>query len=270
MLVETHPDRIVVMGIGSVLIAETDPAIRQGLLRIFADHLPQIDVDVCSSPQQTTQRLLHAHYSTVVAAPHLIQKEPSLLLHRTEHRYVLAPVIVTASSIDIEPARDCLLHRGAFDVIAKPVDDVEALTSVRIALWQARFFQLLTQRERVLSSFHRHIEDYPEERSVREIMGMVLKRVDNTVTLVQESMKLIDPSNDGLFFDLLASVEERTKEKALARLDRLSVCAMEGLGFRFPEPALSPLDLPPSDLALIGIPDPVNSDTTRSSNGGLR
>src|SRR5262249_33449616 len=148
---------------GSILIAETDPAIRQGLLRILAGHLPRIDVDVCSSSQQTTQRLSHARYSTVVAAPHLIQNEQSLLLHRTEHRYVLAPVIVTAANTDIEPARDCLLRRGAFDVIAKPVDDLEALTSVRIALWQARFLRLLTQRERVLSNFQRHIEDYPAE-----------------------------------------------------------------------------------------------------------
>ncbi|MDK2742381.1 MAG: hypothetical protein H8K03_06985 [Nitrospira sp.] len=213
------------MEIGAILIAETDPAMRQGLLRIFAGHLPRIDVDVCSSPQETTERLSHAHYSTVVAAPYLIQKEHSLLLHRTQHRHVLSPVIVTAASTDIEPARDCLLRRGAFDVIAKPVDDVEVLTSVRIALWQARFLRLLTERERVLSNFRRHIEDYPVERSVRRVIGMVLKRVDKTATLIQESLKLIDPNIDGLFFDLAASVEECTKEKALVRLNRLSICA---------------------------------------------
>jgi hypothetical protein len=40
--------------------------------------------------------------------------------------------------MDREPARDAVLHRGAFDVIAKPVDPTETVAGIQIALWQAR------------------------------------------------------------------------------------------------------------------------------------
>jgi len=216
---------LVAMETGSILIAETDPAVRRALPRILASHLPRADIKVCTSFLETIQSLSHSNYSTVVAAPHLIHKEHSLLLHRTEHRHVLSPVIITATKTDIEPAHNLLLHRGAFDVIAKPVDDAEVLSSVRVALWQARFLRLLAQQEPVLSNIRRHIEAYPEERDIRGAIGKVLQRINGTVTLVQESIKLIDPSAEGLFYDLAVSVGECIKEKAMARLNQLSAYA---------------------------------------------
>ena len=49
--------------------------------------------------------------------------------------------------MDREPARDVLLHRGAFDVIAKPVDPTETVASIQIALWQARLLAGASQED---------------------------------------------------------------------------------------------------------------------------
>jgi hypothetical protein len=126
--------------------------------------------------------------------------------------------------MDREPARDVLLHRGAFDVIAKPVDPTETIASIQIALWQAQFLRLLTQRERALCQFQRHLAAYPNEKDTGVAMGWISKRVDDTLTLVRQCMNGVDLRRlDVLLIDLAGSVEEWTLERALARLERVRV-----------------------------------------------
>lgn len=218
------------METGSILIAETDPVILQALPSLLSSRLPRFGIDVCTSVHTAARKLSRLHYSTVVAAPRLIHEAQSSLPRHIQNSQVLMPVIVTAAPAEVELARDALLNRRAFDVLAKPIDSTEALTTVRMALWQARFLKLLTQRDRVLSTFQRHLEVYPQDRDGHDIMDRLLKKLDETVTLVQESMKLVDPSTDGLFFELAGSVEEGTKQRALARLDMLSGYARNPLG----------------------------------------
>jgi hypothetical protein len=74
-----------------------------------------------------------------------------------------------------------------------------------------------------LDQFKRHIETYPEEVETRAAIGKALEHVEAALTAVRQSMILVDPDSDQLFFDLAASVEERTKDRALDRLNRLIV-----------------------------------------------
>jgi hypothetical protein len=68
----------------SILIAEPDPARLQDLPFISND-LPGIELTVCTSVQQTVEKLSRSHYSTVIAASRLIQEEASgILHHKTE------------------------------------------------------------------------------------------------------------------------------------------------------------------------------------------
>src|SRR5262249_4104195 len=144
-----------------------------------------------------------------------------LRLHTVQNRAVQMPVILTATKADVDVAREALLRRGAFDVITKPIHLTDALTSIRVALWEARLLRLLTQRERALEQIQRHLEAYPQEVTPRAVMESALDHLEAALTAVRQSMILVEPSSDQLFFDVAVSIEARTKDRALDRLSRL-------------------------------------------------
>ena len=151
------------MEAGSILIADTAPTLAGHLSCLISNDLPKIDITVCTSAQQTAQKLSRFTYSTVIAAAGLIQEEGSVL-HQKRTRHALVPLILTADPREREFARDALLRKGAFDILAKPVEPTDALASIRIALWQAHFLRLLTLRERIVSQFEYHLVEYPDGR----------------------------------------------------------------------------------------------------------
>ena len=208
----------------SILIAETDPALLEDLRFFISSDLPWIELTVCTSLQQTVEQLSRSHYSTMIAASQMIQEEASGILLQKRKRHPLVPLVLTVGHVDRETAHDALLHRGAFDIITKPVDLTEALASIRVALWQARFLRLLTQRERRVCQFQGHLAAYPEERDRGDARGWISKRVYDTLALVRKCITVVDLHRlDALLIDLAGSVEEWTYERALDRLERMRV-----------------------------------------------
>lgn len=212
------------MDANSILIAETDPNFLDRLPALLSNKLPHLDFDICTSPTTTAQKLSRFQYSTVVGAPDLIWDAQSSLPLHIQNSHALMPVIVTAAPPEIELARDALLNHRAFDVIAKPLNDAEALRSLRVALWQQRFLKLLVRRDKVMVTYRRHIEAFPEGK---EMWDRFLKQMDETVDSVRESLMLLDVNTEGIFYDLAGSVEEQTMERALSRLNTLSSHALE-------------------------------------------
>ena len=208
------------MGTDTILLAETDPALLRDLPLFIYVHLPGIELTVCTSGHQAAGKLSRFKYSIVIAASHLLHKDATALLYQKRTRQALAPLLLTTDQVNREPVHDALLYRGAFDVIAKPLDPTDALASIKIALWQARFLGLLTQRERTALQLQRHLAAYPKERNGWN--SWISKRVHDTLTLVQESMTQAELDRlDALFMDLAASVEAWTVERALDRLERM-------------------------------------------------
>ncbi len=121
------------METGSILLADTDPALLEELGRLIFRAFPGIELTMCLSARQTAERLSRFTYSTVIAATRLIQEEDSILLQQKWKRQSLLPLIITAGQGDGEFARDALRDRGAFDMIAKPVQPTEpsGVSSVR-------------------------------------------------------------------------------------------------------------------------------------------
>ena len=209
------------METGSILLADTAPTLLDHLSCLISNDLPKIDLTVCTSAQQTAQKLSRFTYSTVIAASGLIQEDCSVLRQKRT-RHALVPLLLTADPREREFARDVLLHKGAFDILAKPVEPTEALASIRMALWQAHFLRLLTQRERIVSQFEYHLVAYPDGRHRTGSMPWISKRVDDTLSLVRECMGEADLYRlDPLLIDLAGSVEEWTAGRALDRLERM-------------------------------------------------
>jgi hypothetical protein len=216
---------LVVIEAESILIAGPDPALLQDLSFFISRHLPGTRLTLCLSAQQTLEKLSRSTtYSTVIAASCLIQEEAPIILHQKRKRHALVPLLLTAGHGEREFARAALLHQGVFDILARPPDQSEALASIKVAQWQARFLGLLTQRERVLFQVRRHLADFPHERDTRGAREWISKRVNDTLVLVGECKDVIDLRRlDGLLLDFARSVEEWTRERALDRLERMSV-----------------------------------------------
>src|SRR5690242_4883599 len=143
------------MHLNTLLIADTDPAVLQSFQEVISNDLPHIDIHVATSADETHRKLSQVRYSASIVAPKLVEKNGSLRLFTVRNSSVLMPVIVTTTEGNVPEARKALLYRGAFDVITKPIDPTEALSSIRIALWQARFLRLLAHHERALEQFQR-------------------------------------------------------------------------------------------------------------------
>lgn len=211
--------------VSSLLIAETDPAVLHTLPPFLSSRLPQLDIHVATSTYEAHRKMSKVRYAASIFAPSLIGETGSLRLHRIENNSVLMPVILTAAKTDVDTAREALLRRGAFDVITKPIQPTEAFSSVRLALWETRLLRLLMQRERALKRIERHLEEYPHETETRAAMEQVVEYLEATLTSARKSMLLMDPASDQLYFDLAVSIEERTKNRALDRLNRLIASA---------------------------------------------
>ena len=207
------------MEFDSILIADPDPALLHNFSLFTSSDLPGVKFSMCTSAQQTVEQLSRSTYSTLIAASRLIQGESPVILNQKRKRHALVPLILTAAREDREPARDALLHRGAFDVITKPVDQTDALASIQIALWQARFLTLLTQQEPVVFQLQRHLAIYPGG------MGWISERVHDTQMRVHEHMNTVGNTVDHhltiLLVDLAGSVEEWILEQAMNRLERI-------------------------------------------------
>ena len=206
---------------GSLLIAETDPAVLQVLPQFLSNRLPSIGIHVAASADEAHHQLSQVQYSASIVAPKLVEGKHSLRLHKVHDHSVLMPVILTATKADVGAVREALLCRGAFDVITKPLQPIDALSSIRGALWHARFLGLLTQRERILAQFKRHLQAYPREVEIRAALERALEYVKSSLMAVKRRMTLLEPESDQLFFDLAITIQARTKDRALDRLNRL-------------------------------------------------
>src|SRR5690242_14260557 len=100
------------MEVGSLLIAETDPAILLNLPQLLSCSLPAIDIHMATSTDDTQRKLSEVRYSALVVAPHLVKKTGSLRLHKVRNRSELMPVLVTATKANVDAAHEALLYRG--------------------------------------------------------------------------------------------------------------------------------------------------------------
>lgn len=193
----------------SVLIADPDPALLQNQSCLISSDLPGIAFTACRSSQQTVEKLSFSRYSAVIAASRLIQEDTTSLLQHKRTRHALVPLVLVVDHEDREPARSALLHREAFDIIAKPFDPLEALTSIQTAQWQ--FPVPWAPDSTRTCSIPVPATQFPGVPGRAGVM-------DKTLSISDEP---IDPRLDAFLIDLAGSVEDWTLERALDRLERM-------------------------------------------------
>lgn len=157
----------------AVLLAETDPRSVVRLPRALFESLPHLHVHTCTSADSLIHQLRQTSYETVATHPLLMdayrcakQKTPQQLL---------APFLVTAGP-EQHPLAQAALEYDAFDLIVKPIIQLEAMDTVCLELWQNRLLRLLTSTDQAASRFREHITAFPmrsRQGAVNEHVGSV-------------------------------------------------------------------------------------------------
>ena len=202
-----------------ILIAETDLAALQVLPRILSDGIPEITVDICASVGEAARKMEHTKFGAVITSAQLVYADGQLLLKRRKEAQILMPVIVTAGSSDAELAA-CALRNDAFDLILKPIQPPDAVSTVRLAVWQHRFLNLLASKEKAVSLFQQHMDAYPDQKPT-QLFDEALSAVEKTLKAVDRSLHWIKPIDNDLLFQIAVAVEEQARQRAMDRLFRL-------------------------------------------------
>src|SRR5690349_10663959 len=142
-----------------MLIADTDLDIIDVLPPILSTYMPDIVVEVCTSPEDLQCNVKCWAYDTIAINPILFQHYP---LGYKADRHHLVPLLVTASRNDCEVASKYLEGKAVFDLIVKPIIPEEAVQTVCLALWQGALLKLLASKERATERFLAHMEEFPK------------------------------------------------------------------------------------------------------------
>ena len=204
-----------------VLIADPDRHARESLPRILSEQIPQLDISTCSSAEEFSRKLQEASYGTVVMNPRFLGEYAACKYSRGDQ--ILTPLIVIASPREPSVANQALAG-NAFDVIVTPINPHEAADTVRLALWQHKLLRLLASRERASARFQQHMTAFPHAQKAQAEFVSKLAAYERTLHALKASLQLlleINVEDERSLFDLAASVEQFTKQRAWDRLFHL-------------------------------------------------
>ncbi len=204
------------MAAEAVLLAETDPRTLISLPRVLSESLPHIHVHTCTTADSLRHQSRQISYDTVGIHPLLMdayrcakQKKPQQLL---------APLLLMTGPAQHHWAQ-VALERDAFDLLAKPIIPLEAVHTVRLALWENRSLRLLTTKDQAASRVRVHMAAFPQAQHAEAQFMSTLAAFDRTFEALQSSMRLLLKVDDEhALFDVAASVETLTRQRAMERL----------------------------------------------------
>jgi len=204
-----------------LLIAESNLSTFEPLIRTFRDKRLDIDFDVCTSHWNAHWKLLASPYQLIISGVQLAAMDDFFLLKRAQACHTFVPFVVTASASEKEVARRVVNH-GAFDLIPTPLDHEQTVNTIRLALWQNTFMELIARREKALEKYRRHLDAYPGTRKKDDAFHKALSSLQRTVSSFDQSIQaiLIEGSIKCLA-NLARFVEQEAQAGALERLDRL-------------------------------------------------
>jgi PleD family two-component response regulator len=171
-----------------------------------------VEIDICTSSEDLSQKVRHAAYDTVAMTPLFLEHYRKY----KKHHHLLTPLLVTTAKNDRTLAH-MALEEDAFDLIVKPLVEPQVTRTVKLALWQNRLLRLLTSKERVLSRFRDHMEALPNDLRGLANFQTHLAAFERTCRAVESSMQLLEHI-DTTLYDFATAVEGMTRKHALDRL----------------------------------------------------
>jgi DNA-binding NtrC family response regulator len=200
------------MSTSGILIADTDPTTLDRFPRIVSDSIPDVEIDICTSAEELSQKVRSSTYETVAITPLFLEHYRK---HKKRHQ-LLTPLLL-ATSLNDRSVAHTALQEDAFDVIVKPLVEPQVTRAVRLALWQNGLIRFLTSKERALSRFRDHMAAFPDDLKSEADLQAHLVAFERTCRPVQSSVQLLEHF-DNTLYDFATAVEGITRKHALDRL----------------------------------------------------
>ena len=198
-----------------ILIAENDFPIFESLVHTIEDRRLDSDFDLCTSRDHVLRKFLGPPYQLIITASHLAEMDDFFLLKHSQILQRFVPFVVTASAAEKESARQALAN-GAFDLITTPVDHEQAVSTIRLALWQSRLITLMACKERALDKYREHMVAYPTGNQMDEAFKKTISAIQESIFSYRQTLVRVD----GLA-DIATRVQNHARKQALDRLNSL-------------------------------------------------
>lgn len=202
-----------------VLIAEEFESDTQSLIRTCHDSLLNLAVDHCASPESAVSKVMTAPYQLIIGGARMAERKGFFFLNSTRMLPTYAPFIVTASAAD-KTSAGRVLDRGAFDLLTYPLEQEQAILTIRLALWHQQIKTCIAGREKALAQYRQHLADYPGDQNTKNIVLRALSSIEKTLSCAEITYQHLEASM-GRLSDLARQTEFRTKQRAFERLDAL-------------------------------------------------
>lgn len=213
-----------------ILIAESDPSTLESLARTIDEGPLEATFHFCTSSDAFMDKALGSPYQLIICGVHLSEMNDFFLLKHNQVFQPCVPFVVTASASDRQSARRSLEY-GAFDLIMRPFSSVQAMNTIREALWQNKLLALIDNEEKALQKYRQHFTVYPGDKKMKKVFRKALLAVQKTITSYEKTIQRIEESRM-CFLHLATGIEKKTRERAWNRLDAAPI-GTEGLLRRF-------------------------------------
>ena len=200
-----------------ILIVENHPGTAEVLRHAIEDTWIGFGCDVCPDYNRAIIKLFHSQppYKLVISGVDLAEKDDFFLVKHNRLSQPNIPVVLTTRSAKIASARRAL-EQGAFDLILTPLDHEQALSTIRLALWQGKLRNFIASNERDLNKYRHHLAYYPQDGQLDTAFHKTLFAVQISLFLLEETFQEIGQASTQLS-EFATKVEDEVSKRALER-----------------------------------------------------
>jgi DNA-binding NtrC family response regulator len=205
----------VVQASPNLLIAETSPSLLEALPSLLRQQMPGLHLDVCTSHDQVMKNMSTSRYEIVIANVHLAGLDDRFL---KQHQALqsFAPLLLTAAASERELACQ-LLKEGALDVITNPLEPVQAVSTIRLALWHSKLLRLLNSKEKAIEKYRQHMAAYPHDTKTTALFERSFTAMNTGLASVGKHLDLM----------MRVSLQDMTSETRANAFERLATLCGE-------------------------------------------
>jgi len=204
-----------------ILLADTSLSALESLIQSTRGERVEYDYEVCLSHDRAITKIFRSPppYQCVISSISVAEANNFFLLRNVRLLQPHVPVLLTAGPAETASA-GLALQEGAFDLLPTPFEPEETAHAIRMALWHNGLQTLIATREKAVEKYQQHLAAYPNDKKTEDAFRRALEVVQQTHSVVESSLQKMGEHFE-LCSQLVTSVEQHTRIRALDRLDRL-------------------------------------------------
>lgn len=203
-----------------LLLVQPDTSAALSFIPLFDDRYLKVEYELSTSHQHAVRKLFRspAPYHMVVCDAQLADTHNLLLLTHNRTFHPSVPFIVTAREAEHRSVRRAL-EEGAIDFIQAPLEQEQAVKTIRRALWHNWLRKLIAQKETTTAKYREHLaKGYPHDQRMEDAYRRACEIVETSLAIMERSGVWVEETGSSLS-DIATGLEIQTRTQALIRLD---------------------------------------------------